>query len=52
VFGQQLPLLIFACVIALLITYKHRANIARIRAGTENRFSRRHTTPAETAKAR
>jgi glycerol-3-phosphate acyltransferase PlsY len=38
VFGQQLPLLIFACVIALLITYKHRANIARIRAGTENKF--------------
>jgi hypothetical protein len=31
-------LLIFACVIALLITYKHRANIARIRAGTENKF--------------
>jgi glycerol-3-phosphate acyltransferase PlsY len=36
--GPQWPLLVFACVIALLIIYKHRANIARIRAGTESRF--------------
>jgi glycerol-3-phosphate acyltransferase PlsY len=35
--GAQLPLLIFACVVALLILIKHRANIARLRAGTEHR---------------
>jgi glycerol-3-phosphate acyltransferase PlsY len=37
VFGSQLPLLIFAVVMAGLITYKHRSNIARLRAGTELR---------------
>jgi glycerol-3-phosphate acyltransferase PlsY len=34
---QQLPLLIFAILIALLILIKHRANIKRLIAGTENR---------------
>ena len=33
----QLPLLCFAALIPLLIIYKHRANIARLRAGTELR---------------
>jgi glycerol-3-phosphate acyltransferase PlsY len=37
VFGTQLPLLVFAIVMAALITYKHRSNIARLRAGTELR---------------
>jgi glycerol-3-phosphate acyltransferase PlsY len=37
VFGTQLPLLIFAVVVAGLIVYKHRSNIARLRAGTELR---------------
>ena len=37
-FGPQLPLLIFACLVAALIVYKHRGNIARLRAGTESRF--------------
>jgi len=36
--GSQLPLLIFAIVMALLIVYRHRANIQRLLAGTENRF--------------
>jgi glycerol-3-phosphate acyltransferase PlsY len=35
---SQLPLLIFAIVIALLIVSKHRGNIRRLLAGTENRF--------------
>jgi glycerol-3-phosphate acyltransferase PlsY len=48
VFGQQLPLLIFACVIAAMITIKHRANIARIRAGTENRFRNSRSVAAGT----
>jgi glycerol-3-phosphate acyltransferase PlsY len=39
VFESQLPLLIFGVVMALLIIYKHRANIARLRAGTENRMT-------------
>jgi glycerol-3-phosphate acyltransferase PlsY len=33
----HLPLLCFAILIPLLIIYKHRANIARLRAGTELR---------------
>ena len=49
--SAQLPLLIFAIVMAALIVYKHRTNIARLRAGTENRFekksppTRRRTRP-------
>jgi acyl phosphate:glycerol-3-phosphate acyltransferase len=35
--GEQLPLLLLAILMALLILYKHRGNIARLRAGTENR---------------
>ncbi|MEA2710237.1 MAG: acyl phosphate:glycerol-3-phosphate acyltransferase [Phycisphaerales bacterium] len=38
VFASQLPLLIFAVVMAALIVYKHRSNIVRLRAGTEPRF--------------
>ena len=37
VFGAQLPLLVFAFLMAGLIVYKHRSNIARLRAGTELR---------------
>jgi glycerol-3-phosphate acyltransferase PlsY len=37
VLGVQLPLLIFGAVVAALIVYKHRSNIARLRAGTELR---------------
>ncbi len=37
-FDRQLPLLIFAILIAGMIVYKHRGNIARLRAGTENRL--------------
>ena len=43
VFGQQWPLLAFACLVALMIIYKHRGNIARLRAGTEARIT---STPA------
>jgi acyl phosphate:glycerol-3-phosphate acyltransferase len=37
--GPQLPLLCFAIAVPLLIIYKHRGNIARLRAGTEPRFN-------------
>ena len=36
--GAQLPLLCFAFALPVLIIYKHRGNIARLRAGTEPRF--------------
>jgi glycerol-3-phosphate acyltransferase PlsY len=40
VLGVQLPLLTFAVVVAGLIVFRHRSNIARLRAGTEHRFVR------------
>ncbi|HEV8293632.1 MAG TPA: glycerol-3-phosphate 1-O-acyltransferase PlsY [Tepidisphaeraceae bacterium] len=44
--NQQLPLLIFAIVVAGLIVYKHRTNIARLRAGTEQPFKPRPASPS------
>jgi glycerol-3-phosphate acyltransferase PlsY len=41
IFGAQLPLLIFAVLLSALIIYRHRSNIARLLAGTENRFVRK-----------
>lgn len=38
VFGSQLPLLLVASAIAVLIVVRHRANISRLLAGTENRI--------------
>ena len=38
--GEQLPLVVFAVVIPAMIVYKHRGNIARLRAGTESRFAK------------
>jgi glycerol-3-phosphate acyltransferase PlsY len=38
VFGGQWPLLAFAILVATMIVWKHRSNIARLRAGTEHRF--------------
>jgi glycerol-3-phosphate acyltransferase PlsY len=38
VFGGQWPLLAFAALVAAMIVWKHRSNIARLRAGTEHRF--------------
>jgi glycerol-3-phosphate acyltransferase PlsY len=35
--GRQLPLMVFAVLMAVMIVYKHRGNIARLRAGTESR---------------
>jgi glycerol-3-phosphate acyltransferase PlsY len=39
IFGQQWPLLAFACLVPVMIIYKHRGNLARLRAGTEHRFT-------------
>jgi glycerol-3-phosphate acyltransferase PlsY len=49
VLGEQLPLLVFGVLIAAMIVFKHRSNIARLRAGTESKFARR--PPADTAGA-
>ena len=38
IFGAQWPLLAFAALVAVMIVWKHRSNIARLRAGTESRF--------------
>jgi glycerol-3-phosphate acyltransferase PlsY len=38
VFDRQWPLLAFAVLVAVMIVWKHRGNIARLRAGTEHRF--------------
>lgn len=50
-FEAQLPLLVFSTVVALLIVYKHRTNIARLRAGTENRFGPKDAKPQAVATA-
>ena len=36
--AQLWPLMIFAAAVIALILIRHRANIRRLRAGTENRF--------------
>ena len=38
-------LFLFASMVAALIVYTHRGNIARMRAGTESRFGRRFKRP-------
>jgi glycerol-3-phosphate acyltransferase PlsY len=35
---RQWPLIFFAALMAAMIIFKHRANIARLRSGTEHRF--------------
>ena len=37
---RQWPLILFSALVAVMIIYKHRANIARLRNGTEHRFKR------------
>jgi glycerol-3-phosphate acyltransferase PlsY len=36
--GESWPVIVFAAIAALAIVFLHRANIARLRSGTENRF--------------
>lgn len=44
---EQLPLLVFAVLLPATIIYKHRGNIARLRAGTENPLTRSREASAE-----
>ena len=39
VLTRQWPLLAFALLVAFLIVWRHRSNIARLKAGTETRFT-------------
>ncbi len=41
IMGTQLPLLLVSILFALMVVFKHRGNIARLRAGTEPRFTGR-----------
>ncbi|MFL5951924.1 MAG: glycerol-3-phosphate 1-O-acyltransferase PlsY [Gaiellaceae bacterium] len=43
--GESWPVIIFAAVAAVAVVVLHRANIARLRAGTENRFRFRSRSP-------
>ncbi|HRX85733.1 MAG TPA: glycerol-3-phosphate 1-O-acyltransferase PlsY [Phycisphaerae bacterium] len=40
-FAAHLPLLAFAILLSGLVIYRHRGNLARLRAGTENRIGAR-----------
>jgi glycerol-3-phosphate acyltransferase PlsY len=37
-FGERWPLLAFAVIVGAMVIWKHRSNIARLRAGTEKAF--------------
>src|SRR5262249_45410880 len=39
VFGNTLYFHVFACLIAVIIIFKHRENIQRLRSGTENKLT-------------
>jgi acyl phosphate:glycerol-3-phosphate acyltransferase len=43
VLGESWPVIIFAAAAAVAVVVLHRANIARLRSGTENRFRFRRT---------
>lgn len=45
------PLFYFALGLSLLAVWRHRSNIQRLRAGTENRFHRKSKTPPPLASA-
>jgi glycerol-3-phosphate acyltransferase PlsY len=44
VFGEQLPLGIFSVIVCLLILYKHRSNIKRLREGKEPHYHPRSSS--------
>jgi glycerol-3-phosphate acyltransferase PlsY len=43
--GRPLPLVLCAAGIGLLIVWRHRENLKRLLAGTENRFGSKPPTP-------
>lgn len=49
--GRSATMIIVTAVLAALAIYKHKANIARLLNGSENRFGRKKTPSAEPAKS-
>jgi len=49
--GAQIPFLCFAILFPVLILYKHRGNIARLRAGTESRYSPKSSNANQSERA-
>jgi glycerol-3-phosphate acyltransferase PlsY len=49
ILGRQWPLLALGVLVAALVTYKHRGNLARLRAGTEPKFMRKPAAAATSA---
>jgi glycerol-3-phosphate acyltransferase PlsY len=49
VFRTRWPLLAFAVLVAFLVVWRHRSNIARLRAGTEPRFGTKKTDQPKAA---
>jgi acyl phosphate:glycerol-3-phosphate acyltransferase len=41
VFEEQWPMLVFSVMVAAMVIFRHRANLARLRAGIEPRFAQR-----------
>ncbi len=51
IYAWQQPTFLYFCVaIAILVVYTHRANIGRLRAGTESKFSLKSKPTIETQK--
>jgi acyl phosphate:glycerol-3-phosphate acyltransferase len=46
VLGEPWPVIVFGALAAVAVVLLHRENIARLRAGTENRFRLRREAPA------
>jgi acyl phosphate:glycerol-3-phosphate acyltransferase len=46
IYGYPLPVIVFGALAALAIVYLHRANLGRLRAGTEHRFHFRRAARA------
>jgi glycerol-3-phosphate acyltransferase PlsY len=48
-FVDNLPTLAFAALLAVMVIYRHRANLARLRAGTEHRIGAGPDAPGATS---
>jgi glycerol-3-phosphate acyltransferase PlsY len=46
VLGERWPLLAFAVLVAVMVIWKHRTNIKRLRAGTESKITRKERAKA------
>lgn len=46
VLGERWPLLAFAVLVAVMVIWKHRTNIKRLRAGTESRITKKERVKA------